>query len=184
MTTRRRRGGEAASGSPRPGRRRRPRPMPKWLRQAQDLDQIGKARCLLVLDVLSGRTPVTDAIQAGKLSRGTYYQLETRALQAMLAALTPGVVTETGAADRLATTRRIATLEAQVRRLEQAKRRAERLLVLTRKVIQPGRLTTAGPKPGRPRSTAPGVPASPRPARGRSTSPSPSTPTPAGGGGC
>ena len=53
MTTPRRRDGEAASGRPRPGRRRRrSRPMPKWLRQAEDLDQIGKARCLLVLDVL------------------------------------------------------------------------------------------------------------------------------------
>jgi hypothetical protein len=184
MTTPRRRGGEAASGSARPGRRRRARPTPKWLRQAQDLDQIGKARCLLVLDVLSGRTPVTDAIQAGKLSRGTYYQLETRALQAMLTALTPGVVTESGAADRVATTRRLATLEGQVRRLEQGKRRAERLLVLTRKVIQPGRLTTAGPKPGRPRSTRAGADASRRPARGRTTSPSLSTPTPGGGGGC
>jgi hypothetical protein len=161
-----------------------PRSTPKWLRQAQDLDQIGKARCLLVLDVLSGQTPVTDAIQAGKLSRGTYYQLETRALQAMLTALTPGVVTESGAADRVATTRRLATLEGQVRRLEQGKRRAERLLVLTRKVIQPGRLTTAGPRPGRPRSTGSGAPGSPRPARGRRTSPSPSTPMPAGGGGC
>ena len=183
MTTRRQRGGEAASGSPR-RRRRRPRPTPKWLRQAEDLDQIGKARCLLVLDVLSGEKPVTEAIQAGKLSRGTYYQLETRALQAMLTALTPGVVTESGAADRVATTQRIAALEGQVRRLEQGKRRAERLLVLTRKVIQPSRLTTAGPKRGRPRSTAPGGPASPRPGRGRTTNPSASTPTPAGGGGC
>jgi hypothetical protein len=69
------------------------------------------------LDVLSGQTPVTDAIRAAKLSRGTYDQIETRALQAMLAALTPGVVTETGAADRLAAARRIATLEGPVRRL-------------------------------------------------------------------
>jgi hypothetical protein len=178
----RRRGGEAASSRP---RRRRPRPTPKWLRQAQDLDAIGKARCLLVLDVLSGQTPVTDAIQAGKLSRGTYYQLETRALQAMLGALTPGVVTETGAAaDRVAAARRIATLEGQVRRLEQGKRRAERLLVLTRKVIQPGRLTTAGPKPGRRRSTPAGASASPRRPTRPAASPRPSTPTPGGGGGC
>ncbi len=179
MATPRRRGGEVGSGR----RRRRPRPTPKWLRQAEDLDQIAKARCLLVLDVLSGQTPVTEAIQAGKLSRGTYYQLETRALQAMLAALTPGVVTESGAADRVAAARRIATLEGQVRRLEQGKRRAERLLGLTRKVIQPGRLTTAGPKPGRRRSTPAGASAVLKPRRERAASPRPSTPTPGGGGG-
>lgn len=183
MAIPRQRGGEAASGRPRL-RRRRPRPTPKWLRQAEDLDQIARARCLLVLDVLSGQTPVTDAVQAGKLSRGTYYQLETRALQAMLAALTPGVVTESGTADRVAAARRITTLEGQVRRLEQGKRRAERLLVLTRKVIQPGRLTTADPKPGRRRSTPAGASALLKPLRKRAASPRPSTPTPAGGGGC
>src|SRR5438270_8570674 len=70
-------------------RKHRPRPTPKWLENSQELDAIARSRCLMVLSVLSGEKPVTDAIAETKISRGTYYQLEAKALNAMLAALNP-----------------------------------------------------------------------------------------------
>jgi len=118
-------------------RRGRPRPMPRWLRDAAEVDAVAKARCLLLLDVLSGRVTVTEALGQARLARPTYYQLEQRALEAMLQALTPGAESA-GSRDRLAMARRVAQLESQVQRLEQARRRAERLLVLTRKVLPLG----------------------------------------------
>lgn len=118
-------------------RRGRPRPVPRWLREAAEVDAVAKARCLLLLDVLSGRVTVTEALGQARLARPTYYQLEQRALEAMLQALTPGAESA-GSRDRLAQARRVAQLEGQVQRLEQARRRAERLLVLTRKVLPLG----------------------------------------------
>jgi hypothetical protein len=102
---------------------------------------------LLILRVLSGELPVTAAITAAKMSRGRYYQLETRALEGMLAALQPVARGRTAAAP--AAGHRQAQLEAKLTALEAARRRAERLLGVTRKLT---RL--------RPRSTSPGGPAS------------------------
>jgi hypothetical protein len=125
--------GKAAGRS----RKHRPRPVPKWLTNSTQLEQIARSRCLLVLSVLSGEIPVTDAIERAKISRGTYYQLETRALRAVLAAMNPLASSAAdGAADLSAATQRIEQLEAQVRRLEQEKRRTQRLLLLTRKSIR------------------------------------------------
>jgi hypothetical protein len=117
------------------GRRRknRPRPTPKWLLNGEDMDRVAKARCLMVLSVLSGETPVTDAITTAGVSRGTYYQLERRALNGMLKALMPGAKEE-GEDSRPA--QQILRLESKVRKLEQARRRSERLLALTRKVVR------------------------------------------------
>ena len=123
-----------AAGRP---RKHRPRPVPKWLTNCPQLEQIARSRCLLVLSVLSGEIPVTDAIERAKISRGTYYQLETRALRAVLAAMNPLASRGAdGAQDLSAATQRIHELEAQVRRLEQEKRRTQRLLLLTRKSIR------------------------------------------------
>ncbi len=154
-------------------RKHRSRPVPKWIREKRELDEMARRRCLLVLSVLSGEKPVSDAIAESGLSRNTYYQLEEKALDAMLAALGP---TPPGRKpDRSA---EVAALEAKVAKLEEEKRRTERLLLLTRKVVRTGRLTLPGR--GRPRSTTGGgkpssgsVPTSPAGA-------SPSTPTPAG----
>jgi hypothetical protein len=118
-------------------RKHRPRPVPKWLTNSPQLEQIARSRCLLVLSVLSGEIPVTDAIERAKISRGTYYQLETRALRAVLAAMNPLASSGAdGAQDLSAATQRIEQLEAQVHRLEQEKRRTQRLLLLTRKSIR------------------------------------------------
>ena len=121
------------------GRRRkhRPRPLPKWLQNSQELDAVARSRCLMVLSVLSGEKPVTDAIAQAKVSRGTYYQLETRALNAMLAALNPlASNSDTGAVELSAAARRITELQERVQRLEREKRRSERLLLLTRKSLR------------------------------------------------
>jgi hypothetical protein len=105
----------------------------------------------MVLSVLSGETPVTDAITSSNISRQLYYQLEERALKAMLKALTPGSEAAPMTGPDPASLRRIAELEAKVSQLEQDKRRTDRLLYLTRKVVKPGPLTTGAR--GRPPKT-------------------------------
>lgn len=127
----------ARDGTQAAGRRKhRPRPTPKWL-QTEELDAIARSRCLMVLSVLSGETPVTDAIRQAKISRGTYYQMETRVLKAMLAALNPlASSSASGTPDLSAATARISQLETQVKTLEQDKRRTQRLLLLTRKSMR------------------------------------------------
>jgi hypothetical protein len=91
----------------------------------------------MLLSVLSGEVPVTDAIVQAKISRATYYQLETRALQAMLAAMNPLAGNSgTAGADVSAAMSRIEQLERLVKHLEQDKRRSQRLLLLTRKSIR------------------------------------------------
>jgi hypothetical protein len=118
------------------GRRHRARPTPKWLLSSEEIDQVAKARCLMLLSVLSGEKPVTDAVTDTGISRGMYYQLETRALEAMLRALGPAAVEtpreESGAL------RRIAELEVKLQKAEAAKRRAERLLLMTRRLVKGG----------------------------------------------
>lgn len=162
-------------------RRHRRRPVPKWLK-AKDLDAIARSRCLMVLAVLSGETPVTDAIRAAGISRGTYYQMETRSLNAMLAALNPlASSSQTGAADLSAAAARIGELEAQVKGLEQDKRRSARLLLLARKSF----LTTLKARRGRPpKSAPPSLTPSGRPRskswKAKATQSLPSIPTKAG----
>jgi hypothetical protein len=165
------------------GRRRamRARPTPKWLGQTSDLDEIARRRCLMVLSVLSGERAVTEVIEEAQISRGMYYQLETKALNAMLRALAPG---GDGESDPAATTsgKRIAELEAQVKRLEQEKRRAEHLLHMSRQLMRPGPVTTGRGRPRKDQSSKPAgsgrLPLSPR----KPTSPAalPSTPTSTG----
>ncbi len=139
-------------------RRHRSRPMPRTL-STQDLDEIGKRRCLMILDVLSGRIPVTDAISTAKISRGTYYQLEAKALAAMLCALSPSSTDSSTSAS----TKEIEALEAKLKKLEVDKRRLERLLQLATKVVKQGPLTTGKGRTPKPRrsSTKPGSSASP-----------------------
>lgn len=136
----------------------------------------------MLLSVLSGERAVSDVISELGLSRGTYYQLETKALNAMLRALAPGA--EGQATPEAATTaQRIADLEAKVARLEQEKRRAERLLFLARKMIPPGPVTTGAGRPPRSRSTRGGPgpsPSSPTPTPVRTTPDETSIPTPDG----
>jgi hypothetical protein len=149
--------------------------VPKWIKEKQELDEMARRRCLLILSVLSGEKPVSDAIAEAGLARNTYYQLEEKALDAMLVALGP-----TPPDRKRDQSAEIAALQAKVAKLEEDRRRAERLLLLTRKVVRKGRLTLPGL--GRPRSTTAGAkrssgsgPTSPSPA-------SPSTPTTAGAG--
>lgn len=154
-------------------RKHRARPVPKWIREKQELDEMARRRCLLILSVLSGEKPVSDAIAESGLSRNTYYQLEERALDAMLAALGP-----TPPGRKPDQSAELAALKAKLMRLEEEKRRAERLLLLTRKVVRTGRLTLPGL--GRPRSTKGGERPSPSSETRSRPGASPSTPTPAG----
>lgn len=140
----------AKSAAPKRRRKHRARPTPRWLVQRQDLDAMAQRRCLLVLSVLSGERAVTDVIAEAQVSRQMYYQMEERALRAMLAALTPGA-SEPGASEPA---RRIAELEEKVAQLEQDKRRGERLLLLTRKVMKGPVKGAAGRPPKNPPSAS------------------------------
>ena len=157
-------------------RKNRSRPTPKWLTTQQDLDEVARKRCVMILQTLSGVEPVSDVIEREKISRGTYYQLETRALRAMLGALTPGAEPDGRGAGML---QQIAQLEKKVARLEQEKRRAERLLFLTKQVVK-GPVTIGT---GRPRKRSSSTTSGSKPSPG-STKPSahsnPSTPNVAG----
>ena len=71
----------------------------------------------MLLSVLSGETAVTDAIEAAQISRPMYYQLEERALKAMLKALTPGTEPSPASGPDPASARRIVELETKVKQL-------------------------------------------------------------------
>jgi hypothetical protein len=163
-------------------RKRRPRPTPRWLTRRPDLDEMAKRRCLLVLSVLSGERPVSDVIEEAQISRPMYYQLEERALRAMLLALTPGA-SEPGATEPA---KRVAELEERVAQLEADKRRSERLLLLTRKVLKgPMKMAVGRPRknPASASSTSAGRKrsrVSPKKGPTQSTNVLPSTPTPDG----
>jgi hypothetical protein len=159
---RRRRGGS---------RRHRARITPKWLLKSGEIDRLAQERCLMVLSVLSGEKPVTDAIAEAGISRATYYQLETRALNAVLKALGPLGSTESSSTSPA---HQIALLEAKVKELERARRRSERLLLMTRRVMKaPARKTDSIPR-GSDRLRAS------RKAKKAKEPKRPSTPTPAG----
>jgi hypothetical protein len=121
------------------------------LTRDNDLDELGKRRCLMVLSVLSGQRPVTDVIEEAKISRQAYYQLEERAIQGMLMELGlasgRGMVEETKQANRT-----IEKLNKEVAKLQEAKRRLERLLLVTRKVVKTGPMTLAKKGPRKRRS--------------------------------
>jgi hypothetical protein len=115
---------------------------------------------------------VTDAIKAAGVSRGTYYQLETRALSAMLRALGPLASAE---GVETSPVRQIAALEAKVKELERAGRRSQRLLLMTRRVIESrekrigSTRTGKGPSPSSTRKASTAHPASTPTAAGASS---------------
>jgi len=164
-----------------PRRSWRKRGTPEWLQTGEGLDELAQRRCLLVLSVLSGEKSVTEVIAEAELTRQTYYNLETRALSGMLAALRPGSEIGTAAGPEA----RVMELEQQLKKADTSKRRLERLLLWTRRVVKKGPIKQA---PGRPRgrgrrnSTAGGAISSTRSSKPKpsSSSPeieSPSTPT-------
>lgn len=143
MTSSKRRA-DAAQATRTDGRRtRRTRPTPKWIAEQQDLDELARRRCLMILSVLSGERAVTEVIMEAGISRQSYYDLETRALHAMLRALVPGAGSETGPTSA---EKRVSELEQRVKQLVTEKRRSERLLLLTRKVMKSGSKKTTGRK--------------------------------------
>ena len=140
MATRKR-----ARGGPAPSRRRRTQARkPKWLLEAKDLDLIAQRRCVMILSILSGEKSVEDATHEADMTPTLYYQLEKKALSAMLAALVPGATRDGSPAPAMM------QMESRIRELEMTKRRLERLLFLTRMTVKPGPMTHG--KRGRPRT--------------------------------
>ena len=164
-----------APAAPKRKRRNRPRPTPRWLKQPKDGPEgMAQRRCLMVLSVLSGEKPVTDAIAEANISRPLYYLWEERVLKAMVRCLMPGADAEDSTAVSLQ--EQLAAAEAKVKRLETEKRRAERLLLLTRKLVKPGPMTQGPAGPRRRRgSTKAGLAASTSGATRPATTPSPDT---------
>jgi hypothetical protein len=159
-----------------------------------DLDAVARSRVLMVLSVLSGEKPVTSAIEEAGISRGFYYQLETKALNAMLLALAPGADSD-ASPDATGLHQRIKDLEDKLSRAEQAQRRAERMLYVQRKLTgagpmktnrgRPAKKTTSSTHTGRKgwRSLKTSTATIKTPSTTRSTKPpasSPSIPTPDG----
>jgi hypothetical protein len=169
-------------------RKRRSRPTPRWLSNTTDLDSVARNRVLLVLSVLSGEKPVTTAIEETGISRGFYYQLETKALNAMLLALAPGADSD-ASPDATGLHHRIKQLEEKLEQATAAQRRAERLLFLQRKLASPGPVKTHRGRPAKStvRSTTPSTSTGRSASRFSTTTRKPtakskrsSTPTPAG----
>lgn len=163
--------------SPPKQRKQRSRPTPRWLIRKTDLDVVARNRVLMVLAVLSGEKPVTSAVEEAGISRGFYYQLETKAINAMLLALAPGSDGDSSP-DATGLTQRIRDLEDKLAKAEQERRRSERLLFVTRKLAGP---TTIKTNRGRPAKAAPSTRAGQRPSRSsamtKRTKPEPFTPT-------
>jgi hypothetical protein len=113
---------------------------------SEEIDRVAKERCLLVLAVLSGEKPVTEAIAEAGISRGTYYKLETQALNAMLRALGPLAGPE---GTETSPVRQIALMEKKVREAERSRRRTQRLLLMTRRVLRGGDRKTSSTRRGR-----------------------------------
>lgn len=154
-------------------RRKRARPTPRWLSEQKDLNEMARRRTLLVLSVLSGEKPVTEAIADTGISRQLYYQLEAKALNAMLRALEPGSGTS-GSPGAAGLQQRIHQLEKKVEQLTQEKRRTDRLLFLTRMVVKKGPL--ASEKRGRPRGSRNSTTSGPKSSPASSSPPTPMTP--------
>jgi hypothetical protein len=123
------------------------------------LDAVARNRVLLVLSVLSGEKPVTSAIEDAGISRGFYYQLETKALNAMLLALAPGADSD-ASPDATGLHQRIKQLEDKLARAEAAQRRAERMLFVQRKLTSSGSVKTQRGRP--PKTTTPSTRGGPR----------------------
>jgi hypothetical protein len=168
----------ARTDSPRQQRPRRSRPTPRWLEKKTDLDVLARNRVMMVIAVLSGEKPVTTAVEEAGISRGFYYQLETKAINAMLLALAPGGDGDPSP-DATGLTQRIRDLEDKLAKAEQEKRRSDRLLFVTRKLAGP---TTIKTNRGRPTKGAGSTKAGPTPSRSSATTkptkPAPSTPMP------
>src|SRR6185437_9177034 len=128
-----------ATTKQRRGRRKKDEARLPSMLSREDVDAMAKRRCLMLLSVLSGQSTLSQAIKDAQISSGTYYQLETRALTAMLEALAPVVTTENGQ-ER---SRSFSSLQTRVKHLEQEKRRLERLLALTTKIVNAGPMKTA-----------------------------------------
>lgn len=127
-----------------PTRRRRTRARtPKWLMESKDFDAMAQRRCLMILSVLSGERSVLEATDEAQITPNVYYEMEAKAVRAMVAALVPG------ASQSGSTSPHLSQLESKIEQLEKDKRRLERLLFLTRQVVKPGPLIL--PNVGRPR---------------------------------
>ena len=124
-------------------RRRQASRTPKWLLEPTDLDAMAQRRCLMILSVLSGERSAIEAAEEAEITPNAYYQMGTKAVRAMVAALVPG------ASEDGSPTPHLAQLDAKIAQLEKDKRRLERLLFLTRQVVKPGPLIQ--PQRGRPR---------------------------------
>lgn len=132
--------------------RKRSTQTPSWLMEKPDLDEVARNRVLMFLSVISGDKSVSTAIEESGISRNLYYQLETKALNAMLLALAPGADGDPST-DAAGFRNRISELETKLLHAEKTQRRAERLLHMTRKLTTGPMKTRGGRPPKKPTSS-------------------------------
>src|SRR5688572_19335323 len=111
MTNRAPRAHAGTAGAGRP--KHRSHALPKWFESSTQVQAVARSRCLMVLSVVSGERSVSDAVAQAKISHNMYYQMEMRALNAILVALHP----HSRWAEQGALKERIKHLEAQLKRL-------------------------------------------------------------------
>lgn len=104
-------------------------------------EEVAKKRAWAVLQVLSGQMGVTEAAQAGQISVPRYYQLEQKAVVAMVQALSPGAPGGRGTAQE-----QLGRAKKRLEALETEQARQRQLMRLARKLWGP----LADPTVGRP----------------------------------
>jgi len=154
--TRERVDGAQAEKARKPQRHRRTsHNLPLWLMQPAEQQAIAQRRTLMILSVLSGQKSVQEVIEAERVSRTFYYQLEDRGLQGMLSALSPRVEGVTSERRELKEAQeQLRAMSEQVKSLTQRRRSAERLLRLLIKSNQARVKTERRGRPRKPLSTA------------------------------
>ncbi len=93
-------------------------------------DEVSKKRVWTLMQVLSGQMGVTEAAKAAQITINRYYQLEQKALSAMLQALSP-------TAGRRKSVQSIQKLEKKSEELERENARQRQLLRMARRLWGP-----------------------------------------------
>ncbi len=107
------------------GRKRTKSPM-----EGIEADEVSKKRAWTLMQVLSGQMGVTEAAKAAQITVNRYYQLEQKALSAMLLALSP-------VSGRGKTLQSFQKLEKKSAGLEQENARQRQLLRMARRLWGP-----------------------------------------------
>lgn len=126
------------------GRKRRKDPL-----EGLESDEAAKKRVWTLLQVLSGQMGVSEAAKSAQISLPRYYQLERKAIEAMLLAMSP-------TAGRGQPLERLERLQERSQALEQENARQRQLLRMAKRLWGP--MAEAEPRKGRQEPQPAGTP--------------------------